>query len=347
MAKSKDESAPRRDGSRVVHVAAGQANKPLAAAMRQLIPALSWSETRRLIGKRFVQINGNVCIDESRRVQELDVIKVLGEAAQPLPQAKDVKIVYLDHHLLVVEKPPRITSVRHAAEAKKHRHDRSRRRQHQPTLDELLPEVIARYLSRELPQRSTGRRGEKHEPQFPIYPVHRLDRETSGLMVFARTRPAEQKLIRLFATHQIERTYWAVAMGQVPAQKIDTELVRDRGDGHRGSTDEEGAGQRAVTHVEPLRSLGNYTLIECRLETGRTHQIRIHLSEAGHPLCGERTYTHSRAGHALVDRSRAPRVALHAHVLGFQHPITAEALRFESPWPKDLEQWLKRLNSSK
>ncbi len=350
--------APRPDGSRVAHVTAKQSDKPLSAAMKQLMLDLSWSEIRRLITKRYVQINGNICVSESRRVQELDVIKVLGEAAQPLPTAKDIRIVHLDAHLVVVEKPPLITSVRHAAEARAHRHDRTKRRQHQPTLDELLPEAIQNYfrpphdavnVSRKSNRgNELSRRGlpstQSRVAQTPIYPVHRLDRETSGLMVFARTRPAEQGLISQFAAHTIERAYWAVAHGDVAAQTIDTELVRDRGDGQRGSTQDEGGGKRSITHIKPVKQIGKYTLVECRLETGRTHQIRIHLSEAGHPLCGERTYVLSRDGHARVDDSRAPRVALHARVLGFRHPVSGESLRFESAWPKDLDKWLNRFS---
>lgn len=360
MPRPKPGPAPRPDGSRVVHVTEKQSDKPLSAAMKQLLLDLSWSEIRRLITKRYVQINGNICVSESRRVQELDVIKVLGDAARPLPTAKDIRVVYVDANVVVVEKPPLITSVRHAAEAKAHRHDRSKRRQHQPTLDELLPEVLQNYYQSSngssRPQRKTNQRGESTRRSLPasasrtyanvIYPVHRLDRETSGLMVFARTRPAEQGLISQFAAHTIERAYWAVAHGAVAAQTVDTELVRDRGDGQRGSTEEEGSGKRSVTHVRPIQSFGKYTLVECRLETGRTHQIRIHLSESGHPLCGERTYVLSREGHARIDDSRAPRVALHARVLGFTHPISGEPLRFESPWPTDLDKWLKRIGKS-
>jgi 23S rRNA pseudouridine1911/1915/1917 synthase len=98
-----------------------------------------------------------------------------------------------------------------------------------------------------------------------------------------------------------------------------------------------------VTYVQPLEELGDYTLIECRLETGRTHQIRIHLAELGHPLCGERVYNQPLFGTPRPDKSGAPRIALHAKVLGLMHPSTGETLRFEMPLPRDLAQFLDRL----
>jgi 23S rRNA pseudouridine1911/1915/1917 synthase len=100
-----------------------------------------------------------------------------------------------------------------------------------------------------------------------------------------------------------------------------------------------------VTHVRPLERLGAYTLVECRLETGRTHQIRIHLAEAGHRLCGERVYVRPPGGRAEADRSGAPRLALHAADLAFRHPITGRELRFRSEMPDHLVEWIERLRS--
>jgi len=165
-------------------------------------------------------------------------------------------------------------------------------------------------------------------------------------MLFARTPDAEQKLIRMFAKHQVQRAYVAVVPGRVEAQTIDTWLIRDRGDSLRGSTplgeSAEGA-LRAITHIRPMEFLNNYTVLECRLETGRTHQIRIHLSEIGHPLCGEKVYTHALGQPPCEDTSAAPRQALHAAELAFVHPLTQQPLRFRMPLPPDLKQWLVRL----
>ena len=129
-------------------------------------------------------------------------------------------------------------------------------------------------------------------------------------------------------------------------QTIESRLVRDRGDGRRGSTDLAGAGKLAVTHVRPIERLGDYTLIECRLETGRTHQIRIHLSEAGHPLCGEKVYAQPLFRAGTPDQSGAPRLALAAVELGFVHPVTGEPMHFETPLPADLAEFVERLRKS-
>jgi 23S rRNA pseudouridine1911/1915/1917 synthase len=102
-------------------------------------------------------------------------------------------------------------------------------------------------------------------------------------------------------------------------------------------------GKRAVTHVRAIEILGAYTLVECRLETGRTHQIRIHLAERGHPLCGEKVYNQPLFGQPFPDESGAPRLALHAAELAFEHPISGEQMRFDMPLPEDLADWLARL----
>jgi 23S rRNA pseudouridine1911/1915/1917 synthase len=176
-----------------------------------------------------------------------------------------------------------------------------------------------------------------------VRPVHRLDRETSGLMVFARTVPAERILGAQFREHTTHRRYLAVVLGTVKAQTIETFLVRDRGDTRRGSTHEPGVGKRAVTHVKPLEALGDYTLIECRLETGRTHQIRIHLSELGHPLCGDKVYNQPLFKKPRVDLSGAPRLALHATELTVDHPTSGEAMTFQMDLPADLRAFVERL----
>jgi 23S rRNA pseudouridine1911/1915/1917 synthase len=344
------------------HLAAEHDGLSLPQALKRLLPEQSWSQIRKLISGRQVQVNGNLCLDEGRRVQAGDVLKVWDHPlARPAGQS-DVRIVYLDQHLVVVQKPAGVTTLRHREETDLPQ----RRKQLQPTLDELLPQVLAAHLGirRETnPTRQRGRdsdpkrqRGNPRRSRKPVVDsrliirlVHRLDRDTSGLMVFARTTQAEQKLIRMFARHVVQRAYVAVAHGRVEAQTIDSWLVRDRGDGLRGSSPigeaAEGA-QRAITHLRPLEHLPGYTIVECRLETGRTHQIRIHLAERGHMLCGEKTYTHPLGGTPLTDASHAPRHALHAAELAFIHPITEEPVRFQMPLPKDLREWLLKLRAT-
>jgi 23S rRNA pseudouridine1911/1915/1917 synthase len=160
-----------------------------------------------------------------------------------------------------------------------------------------------------------------------VYLVHRLDLPTSGLLVFARTREANKQLGDAFKLHDVEREYRAVAVGEVAAQTIDAPIDR----------------KRAVTHVTPVESLPGATLVACRLETGRTHQIRIHLAGTGHPVAGDRTHGGETE---RAFRPRPPRLALHAMSLGFVHPATGERVRWEAPLPDDLATWIDALRQS-
>jgi 23S rRNA pseudouridine1911/1915/1917 synthase len=200
----------------------------------------------------------------------------------------------------------------------------------------FLPPTLADLLPALLPRSRSGR------PQ-PVWAVHRLDKDTSGLVVFARTREGERELGRQFRAHTLERSYLAIVRGRAREGCIESFLVTDRGDGRRGSTTLPGQGKRAVTHVQIVERLGEFTLIECRLETGRTHQVRIHLGEAGFPLCGERVYDRPLHGRPLPDNSSAPRLALHAASLGLQHPTTRKRMVWRSRLPEDLKSLLRRL----
>jgi len=329
------------DGT-VHHVTDADAGSTLGAFLRPRLrgpqeAAASWSRVQRLVRSRHVMIHGNICTDAARRLKAGEVVKVLAAAAAPPPKADDVRIVHVDRDVVVVDKPSGITTTRHTEELGWP----SRRRQVQPTLDELVPGVIARRQSSRPP---AGRRGSGPSRQPPVRPVHRIDRETSGLVVFARTVPAERILAEQFRAHTTHRRYLALCVGRVGAGTIQTNLVRDRGDGRRGSSATE-EGKRAVTHVRPLEHFGDaYTLVECRLETGRTHQIRIHLSEIGHPVCGERVYTPPR-GTRATDGTAARRVMLHAAELGFVHPASGLDLSFTSPLPADMRRLLERLRA--
>jgi 23S rRNA pseudouridine1911/1915/1917 synthase len=221
-----------------------------------------------------------------------------------------------------------------------------KRRDIAPTLDEILPRVLAKVEKPAQTPPKQDRRRNPHQRRTPmpqVKAVHRLDRDTSGLVVFARSVAAERHLVQQFRKHTIHRSYLAVVQGYVEPQTIETQLVRDRGDGRRGSSKESKDGQRAVTHVQPVERLGDYTLVECRLETGRTHQIRIHLSELGHFVCGDKVYSQPLFQPTKLDASGAPRLALHAQELGFVHPITGEELHFTAGLPADLARFVGRL----
>jgi 23S rRNA pseudouridine1911/1915/1917 synthase len=314
----------------IFHVLPQQENQTVAAALRHWLPGRSWGQIRQLMKGRQVMVSGNLCVDSGRRLTLKDVVKILPKPAAAPPRADDIKIRYLDEHLLVVEKPAGLTSNRH----KEEQNWPARRKQLQPTLDELLPQLIARTDPR--------MRRRKGIPP-PVRPVHRLDRETSGLMVFARTVRAERHLGEQLRHHTTHRRYLAIVQGSVQAQTISSRLVRDRGDGRRGSTSSPHVGKPSTTHVRPLDQLRGYTMIECRLETGRTHQIRIHLSEQGHPVCGDKQYHQPLFQRPIPDTSNAPRLALHATELGFIHPMTGEEMRFSMPLPTDLKEFWERL----
>lgn len=157
-----------------------------------------------------------------------------------------------------------------------------------------------------------------------VYLVHRIDLPTSGLLVFARTRAANKKLGDAFKAHDIEREYRAVAIGSVEAQTIDRPVD----------------GKRAVTHVGVIEKLAGATLISARLETGRTHQIRLHLAGNGTPIAGDSQHGGEKSRTFIP---RAPRLALHAAMLGFVHPATGERVLFESALPAELDAWIARL----
>ncbi len=162
-------------------------------------------------------------------------------------------------------------------------------------------------------------------------------------MVFARSIKAERSLGQQFRSHTVHRVYWAVVRGRVEPRTITSRLVSDRGDGRRGSSDRQGQGKRAVTHVKPLEHFSGYTLVECRLETGRTHQIRIHMAECGHPVCGDRVYGRQRPVGTATDPGSAQRLALHAVELGIRHPVTGAELKYTMPLPVDLATFVAQL----
>ncbi len=306
----------------VFRVLPQQEDQTVAASLRQWLPEKSWGQIRRLLKSRQIMINGNLCVDAGRRLKLSDVIKVLPRPAAAPPKADDVVIRYLDQHVVVVEKPAGVTSNRHHEEE----HWPARRKQLQPTLDEMVTRIVGR-----MDPQLKKRKG----PPPPVRPVHRLDRDTSGLMVFARTVRAERNLGEQFKHHTTERRYIAIVEGAVQAQTITSNLVRDRGDGRRGSTELPGVGKTATTHVRPIDQLPGFTMIECRLETGRTHQIRIHLSELGHPVLGDKVYGRKSDAES--------RLALHAAELGFRHPQTDETLHYTMPLPPELKGLWQRL----
>ncbi len=346
----------------------------LERALKKRLSDWSWGQVRESIRRRKVQVNGNLCLDPVRKVTSKDVIKLWKESLPKPIEATDIRIAYVDEFLVVVEKPAGITSVRHFEE----RNLSEKRRQLQPTLEELVPLALMHHFqdkshwnkpqtnddensgpkrTKRIPGtprefkdiKSEDRRNLEHRlKRYNVIAVHRLDRDTSGLMLFARTPSIAQGFIEAFKHHKVIRKYHAVVHGHPQQQTFNSTLIRDRGDGHRGTKPPEiqtpdPTEQQAITHIRPLETIGPYSLIECQLETGRTHQIRIHLAEAGHLLCGDAIYSKKADGTIIQDNSGAPRQALHSATLAFAHPISNEKLEFKMSWPSDLHRWLSKL----
>jgi 23S rRNA pseudouridine1911/1915/1917 synthase len=323
----------------IISIRSQASGQTLAAVVRQTIVGSSWAGARRLIASRRVKVNGVICLDDARRLTARDQVDVFDWPPSTAPPERQVRIVYSDADIVVVDKPAGLQTVRRNEE----RDWPAERKLRQP----VLIEMVERMMTPVRPAKNAKRKG-RAPPPTRVRAVHRLDRDTSGLMLFALSADAERELVRRFSKHEIERVYRAVVHGIINKPRtIDTWIARDRGDGIRGSVPP-GTGhadaQRAITHVRPIEQIGQaYSLIECRLETGRTHQIRIHLAEVGHMLCGEKIYLRPSPGSPIVEEtSSVPRHALHSAELRFEHPITGRTMRFESNLPKDLLVWINQ-----
>jgi 23S rRNA pseudouridine1911/1915/1917 synthase len=177
--------------------------------------------------------------------------------------------------------------------------------------------------------------------------VHRIDKDTSGLLVVAKSDVAHEGLARQFKDHSIERRYAAIVSGvpAPPADRIESWIGRSDADRKKMAVQREGRGKRAVTHYRMVQSLRGAALVECRLETGRTHQVRVHMAHIGHPLIGDPVYARGKKGFkSILETLGFARQALHAQSLGFIHPVTGADLSFESPIPADMQELLRQLN---
>jgi 23S rRNA pseudouridine1911/1915/1917 synthase len=285
-------------------------------ALRERYDGASWNAVRQLVRTGKVRVDGQTVTDPQAVVPAGASVRLTMSAPRiggPEAVPRDA-IVHADAHVVVVRKPAGIATVPFEDE--------------RDTLDRVVQSLL----------RKTARPGTSIPP---LGVVQRLDKETSGLLVFSRTASAKKHLQEQLREHTVYRRYVAVVHGVAQDRVFRSWLVQDRGDGIRGSTQNPQLGREATTHVKVLEVLRGATLVECRLETGRTHQIRIHLSEAGHPLLGEKVYVRGFAGPVLP----APRVMLHAASLGFVHPHTGKDLRFDDPPPADLQTVINALRT--
>jgi 23S rRNA pseudouridine1911/1915/1917 synthase len=303
-----------------------RAGQELARVVREAIEGLSWNKARDLCRSGRVRVNGQVMLDPALRLRAGDDVAFAPTAPRLRKGALPAdSIIHADMDVVVVNKHAGIMSVpfQHG--------DRD-------TLIDIT--------------RATLRRGKKgFDPELGI--VHRIDIDTTGLLVFTRNLAAKKHLSAQFRAHTVHRRYVALAHGSVIGRTFDSTLLRDRGDGLRGSLGHFRAprgnppedAQHAVTHVRMLERLQAQrpkvaaSLVECMLETGRQHQIRIHLSEAGHPLIGERVYIRDYR----EPRIEAARPMLHARELGFEHPRTGRTMQFTLEPPEDFQRMLSQL----
>ncbi len=298
--------------------------KLLDAVVRTLADA-PWSHARRWIETGKIAVNGTPWTSATKHVPAGAVITRHPRAPSAktirVAEAHDELIAYVDSTVVVVRKPAGIATVPFGDESPTDR---------ESTLDAVVRDLLAKR------DHLRGR--------APLGVVQRLDKATSGLLVFARSFAAKKHLGLQLRNHSMRRVYLAIAHGDVPKKTFRSRLVENRGDGLRGSLHENERaveGQVAITHVEPIQRFVGATLVACRLETGRTHQIRIHLSEAGHPIVGEAVYVRKFQGQLI----KAPRLMLHAKELGFVHPRTNEMVVFEQEPPDDFQRVLASLVS--
>jgi 23S rRNA pseudouridine1911/1915/1917 synthase len=349
LTASDEGKAPNRGSGRLGVVTPEMGGGALDAAVRALF-GLSWNRARDLVGRGKVTVDGKTVTSPTARVRAGAALVLDPGARDPRAVSAELPrdaIVFADAHVVVVEKPAGVSTVPFDPGGMAASIAKRARPGEEVTLDQRVRTALARR------ERARGARG-KGGPPPEIGVVHRLDKETSGLVVFTRTWAAKKALTQAFREHAVRRRYLGLVHGHPKAGTIVSHFVEDRGDGLRGSVERRRGRahavgsektQRAVTHVDVVerfapRAAGQpCALVACVLETGRTHQIRIHLAEAGHPLLGERVYVRGYEA-PLVP---APRVMLHAAELGFTHPATGEEVSWTSPLPADFEEMLSFL----
>ena len=301
-----------------VSLDAGHAGWRLDRALADAVPTLSRERLKALINAGALERDGSAIRDPSAKVKGGENFNLSipdPEPAHNAPQDIPLNIVFEDEHLLVIDKPAGL--VVHPAAGNR-----------EGTLVNALLHHCAGGLSGI---------GGVARPGI----VHRIDKDTSGLLVVAKTDVAHEGLAKQFAAHSIDRRYLAIVNG-VPMTaegKVDAPLARSAHDRKKIAIVEGSRGKRAVTHWKRLKALKDAALVECRLETGRTHQVRVHMSSIGHPLLGDPVYGRGKSVHRkLLNQLDFHRQALHAAGLGFTHPVTKARLSFESALPSDMQE---------
>jgi 23S rRNA pseudouridine1911/1915/1917 synthase len=290
----------------------------LDRALAAAVPTLSRERLKALIKSGALNSAGSPLRDPAVKVRgdEHFILSVPEpKPAHNVPQDIPLSIVFEDEHLLVIDKPAGL--VVHPAAG---------------NLDGTLVNALLHHCGESL-----SGIGGVARPGI----VHRIDKDTSGLLVIAKTDVAHEGLARQFAAHSIERRYFAIVSGVPTAGEgtIDAPLARSAANRKKIAIVREGRGKRAVTHWKRVEILREAALVECRLETGRTHQVRVHMASVGHHLIGDPVYGRSGKTHRdLLKSLNFHRQALHAAGLGFTHPVTKHRLSFASAMPADMQE---------
>lgn len=295
----------------------------LDRALAAAVPTLSRERLKALISSGEVRNPEGVAVRDPASKAKAGAYEVRVPAPTPAhnePQDIALEIVHEDDHLLVVDKPAGM--VVHPAAG---------------NLDGTLVNALLHHCAGRL-----SGIGGVARPGI----VHRIDKNTSGLLVVAKTDVAHEGLAGQFAKHSIDRRYFAIVAGRPnpPEGKVDAPLARSSSNRQKMAIVQEGRGKRAVTHYRLVTPLKDASLVECRLETGRTHQVRVHMTSIGHPLLGDPVYGRTRIVHReLLNQLDFKRQALHAAELGFVHPISKEKLSFKSAIPSDMQELFRAL----
>jgi 23S rRNA pseudouridine1911/1915/1917 synthase len=302
-------------------LAAESAGWRLDRALAAALPTLSRERLKALVAAGEVTLDGRQERDPARKVRGGEAVTVrvpAPRACEAEAQAIPLDIRFEDDHLLVVDKPAGL--VVHPAAG---------------NLDGTLVNALLHHCAGRL-----SGIGGVARPGI----VHRIDKDTSGLLVVAKTDRAHAGLAAQFARHSIQRRYLAVVAGipTPPAGRIEANLARSEANRQKVAVVQPPKGRHAVTHYRLLEPLTKAALVECRLETGRTHQVRVHMAHIGHPLVGDPVYGQGRLAD-VCRRIGFHRQALHAAGLGFIHPISGDTLSFESVAPPDIHELLSQL----
>jgi 23S rRNA pseudouridine1911/1915/1917 synthase len=297
---------------------ASHAGWRLDRALAATVPSLSRERLKVLTKSGALTRDGKAVRDPEIKVKGNEHFTLAIPAPEPAhnePQEIPLPIVYEDEHLLVIDKPAGL--VVHPAAGNR---------------DGTLVNALLHHCGGSL-----SGIGGVARPGI----VHRIDKDTSGLLVIAKHDKAHEGLAKQFADHSIDRRYLAIVSG-VPRQaegSVDAPLARSPQNRKKIAIVSAGKGKRAVTHWKRLELLNDAALVECRLETGRTHQVRVHMASIGHPLVGDPVYGRGKTVHRkLLNQLDFKRQALHAAHLGFIHPVTKGRLSFDSALPSDMQE---------